>query len=89
VDTAKAQAYFERALAVARARGAPCSLRYEVPRILPAVGFDTRDLKEAKALLGELAPHREYRRFFGRHAIASVVGASKDELTLGFSTLGG
>jgi hypothetical protein len=38
---------------------------------------------------GEDAPHREYRRFLARRAIASIVGTSKDALTSGFSTLGG
>jgi hypothetical protein len=66
-------------------------------------GFNTRDLKEAKALLGEwgrvrapmrlraycrAAIRRDLRQFEHR-AIASVVGASKNELTSGFFTLGG
>jgi predicted ATPase len=76
-DAAKAQAYFERALAVARAQqakslelGAAMSMarlwrdqgkRNEARDLLAPVynwfteGFDTLDLKEAKALLKELA----------------------------------
>jgi predicted ATPase len=76
-DAAKAQAYFERALAVARQQQAKSwelrsaiSLarlwrdqrkRVEARELLAPVygwfteGFDTRDLKEAKALLEELA----------------------------------
>ena len=77
-DAAKAQAYFERALAVARAQQAKSwelraamsmarlwrdrGKRDEARELLAPVygwfteGFDTLDLKEAKALLGELAP---------------------------------
>jgi predicted ATPase len=76
-DTAKAQAYFERALAVARQQQAKSwELRasmslarlwreqgkvQQARELLAPVygwfteGFDTRDLKEAKALLEELA----------------------------------
>jgi predicted ATPase len=76
-DEAKAQEYFKRALAVARAQRAKSwELRaaislarlwrdqgkvQEARELLAPVygwfteGFDTRDLKEAKALLGELA----------------------------------
>ena len=76
-DTAKAQAYFERALAVARAQQAKSwelraamsmarlwrdqGKRDEARDLLAPVygwfteGFDTLDLKEAKALLDELA----------------------------------
>jgi predicted ATPase len=76
-DAGKAQAYFERALAVARAQQAKSwelraamsmarlwidqGKRAEARDLLAPVygwfteGFDTRDLKEAKALLGELA----------------------------------
>jgi predicted ATPase len=76
-DTAKAETYFERALAVARQQQAKAwelraamSLAHlwreqgkvsEARELLAPVygwfteGFDTRDLKEAKALLGELA----------------------------------
>jgi predicted ATPase len=76
-DTAKAHAYFERALAVARAQQAKSwELRaasslarlwrdqgkvQRARELLAPVygwfteGFDTRDLKEAKALLQELA----------------------------------
>jgi predicted ATPase len=76
-DTAKAEAYFERALAVARAQQAKSwelraamsmarlwrdqGKRDEARDLLAPVygwfteGFDTRDLKEAKALLEELA----------------------------------
>jgi len=75
-DVAKAQAYFERALDVARAQQAKSwELRasmslarlwrdqgkvQQARDLLAPVygwfteGFDTRDLKEAKALLGEL-----------------------------------
>ena len=75
--TAKGQAYFERALAVARQQQAKSwelraamsmarlwrdqGKRDEARELLAPVygwfteGFDTRDLKEAKALLGELA----------------------------------
>jgi predicted ATPase len=75
-DAAKAQAYFERALAVARAQQAKSlelraamslarlyrdrGKRNEARDLLVPVygwfieGFDTLDLKEAKALLGEL-----------------------------------
>ena len=75
-DTAKAQAYFERALAVARHQQAKSwelraamsmarlrrdqGKRNEARDLLAPVygwfteGFDTRDLKEAKALLEEL-----------------------------------
>ena len=77
-DAAKAEAHFQRALAVARQRQAKSwELRAamslarlwrdqgkarEARELLAPVygwfteGFDTRDLKEAKALLGELAP---------------------------------
>jgi predicted ATPase len=77
VDTAKARAYFERALAVARQQQAKSwelraamsmarlwrdqGKRDEARELLAPVygwfteGFDTRDLKEAKALLEELA----------------------------------
>jgi predicted ATPase len=76
-DAAKAEAYFERALAVARQQQAKSwELRaatslarlwrnqgrtVEARKLLAPVygwfteGFDTRDLKEAKALLAELA----------------------------------
>jgi predicted ATPase len=76
-DTAKAEAYFERALAVARQQQAKSwelraamsmarlwrdqGKRNEARDLLAPVygwfteGFDTRDLKEAKALLDELA----------------------------------
>jgi predicted ATPase len=76
-DTAKSQAYFERALAVARRQKSKswelCAAismarlwrdqgkRDEARDLLAPVygwfteGFDTRDLKEAKALLDELA----------------------------------
>jgi predicted ATPase len=76
-DTAEAQPYFERALAVARQQQAKSwelraamsmarlwrdqGKRNEAHDLLAPVygwfteGFDTRDLKEAKALLGELA----------------------------------
>jgi predicted ATPase len=76
-DTAKAQAYFERALAVARKQRAKSlelraamsmarlwrdqGKREEASELLAPVygwfteGFDTLDLKEAKALLDELA----------------------------------
>jgi len=76
-DTAKAEACFERALAVARAQQAKCwelraalsmarlwreqGKRDEARGILAPVygwfteGFDTLDLKQAKALLDELA----------------------------------
>jgi predicted ATPase len=76
-DSAKAQAYFERALAVARQQQAKSwelraatsmarvwrdqGKRHEARDLLAPVygwfteGFDTRDLKEAKALLDELA----------------------------------
>jgi predicted ATPase len=76
-DAAKAQAYFERALAVARAQqakslelGAAMSMarlwrdqgkRNEARQLLAQIygwyteGFDTHDLKQAKALLDELA----------------------------------
>jgi predicted ATPase len=76
-DTAKAEAYFERALSVARQQQAkPWELRasmslarlwrdqgkvQQARELLAPVygwfteGFDTRDLKEAKALLEELA----------------------------------
>ena len=76
-DTAKAQAYFERALAVARQQQAKswelraamslASLWRDQGKVLEArellapiygwftEGFETRDLKEAKALLEELA----------------------------------
>ena len=76
-DTAKAEAYFERALAVARQQQAKSlELRaamsmarlwrdqrkpQQARELLAPVygwfteGFDTRDLKEAKALLEELA----------------------------------
>ena len=76
-DTAKAQAYFERALSVARKQQAKSwelraamsmarlwrdqGKRDEARNLLAPVygwfteGFDTRDLKEAKALLDELA----------------------------------
>jgi predicted ATPase len=76
-DAAKAEAYFERALAVARAKQAKSwelraamsmarlwrdqDKRDEARELLAPVygwfteGFDTRDLKEAKTLLGELA----------------------------------
>ena len=77
-DTARAEAYFERALEVARAQQAKSwelraatsmarlwreqGKRDEAREILAPVygwfteGFDTLDLKEAKALLGELQP---------------------------------
>ena len=77
-DVAKAQAYFERALVVARQQQAKSwELRasmtlarlwrdqgkpQQARELLAPVfgwfteGFDTRDLKEAKALLAELAP---------------------------------
>jgi predicted ATPase len=76
-ETAKAQAFFERALAVARQQQAKSwelraamsmarlwrdqGKREEARELLAPVygwfteGFDTRDLKEAKALLEELA----------------------------------
>jgi predicted ATPase len=76
-DTAKAEAYFERALAVARAQQAKSlelraamsmarlwcdqGKRDEARDLLAPVygwfteGFDTLDLKQAKALLDELA----------------------------------
>jgi predicted ATPase len=76
-DTAKAQAYFERALAVARQQQAKSwelraamsmarlwrdqGKRHEAHELLAPVygwfteGHDTIDLKEAKALLEELA----------------------------------
>jgi predicted ATPase len=76
-DTAKAQAYFKRALTVARKQQAKSwelraamsmarlwrdqGKREEARELLASVygwfteGFDTRDLKEAKALLDELA----------------------------------
>jgi predicted ATPase len=76
-DAAKAQAYFQRALAVAREQQAKSwdlravmgmarlwrdqGKRDEARELLAPVyswfteGFDTRDLKEAKALLDELA----------------------------------
>ena len=76
-DAAKAQAYFERALVVARQQQAKSwelraamsmarlwrdqGKRKEARELLAPVygwfteGFDTRDLKEAKALLEELA----------------------------------
>jgi predicted ATPase len=76
LTTAKAEAYFERALAVARKQQAKSlelraatslarlwrsqGKRAEACELLASVygwfteGFDTRDLKEAKALLGEL-----------------------------------
>lgn len=76
-DAAKAEAYFERALAVARAQQAKSwelrasmsiarlrrdqGKRDEARELLAAVygwfteGFDTLDLKQAKALLDELA----------------------------------
>jgi predicted ATPase len=76
-DAAKAEAYFERALAVARAQQAKSwelraamsmarlwreqGKREEARELLAPVygwfseGFDTLDLKEAKALLDELA----------------------------------
>jgi predicted ATPase len=76
-DTARAEAYFERALAIARAQQAKSwelraamsmarlwrdqGKREEARELLAPVyawfteGFDTRDLKEAKALLNELA----------------------------------
>jgi predicted ATPase len=75
-DTAKAEAYSERALAVARKQQAKSwelraamslarlwreqGKREEARELLAPIygwfteGFDTRDLKEAKALLGEL-----------------------------------
>jgi class 3 adenylate cyclase/predicted ATPase len=77
-DAPKAEVFFERALAVARAQQAKSwelraamsmarlwrdqGKRDEARELLAPVygwfteGFDTRDLKEAKALLGELAP---------------------------------
>ena len=77
-DAAKAEAYFERALAVARQQQAKSwelraamsmarlwrdqGKRDEARELLAPVygwfteGFDTLDLKEAKALLDELAP---------------------------------
>jgi predicted ATPase len=77
-DTAKSEAYFQRALAVARQQQAKSwelrtamsmarlwrdqGKRDEARELLAPVygwfteGFDTRDLKEAKALLEELAP---------------------------------
>jgi pentatricopeptide repeat protein len=76
-DVAKAEAYFERALAVARqqqakswelrasmslarlwrSQGKPQQARELLAPVYGwfTEGFDTRDLKEAKALLGELA----------------------------------
>jgi predicted ATPase len=76
-DTARAQAYFERALAVARQQQAKSwelravmslarlwrdqgKVRQARELLAPVYGwftegFDTRDLKEAKALLQELA----------------------------------
>src|SRR5262249_12644687 len=76
-DTAKAEAYFERALTVARQQQAKSwelraamsmarlwrdqGKRDEARELLALIygwfteGFDTRDLKEAKALLNELA----------------------------------
>ena len=78
-DTAKAEAYFERALAVARQQQAKSwelraatsmarlwrdeGKRKEARELLAPFygwfteGFDTRDLKEAKALLDELLHH--------------------------------
>jgi predicted ATPase len=77
LDTAKAEAHFERALAVARQQQAKSwelraatsmarlwrdqGKRQQARELLAPVcgwfteGFDTRDLKEAKALLEELA----------------------------------
>jgi predicted ATPase len=77
-DTARAEGYFERALAVARQQQAKSwelraamsmarlwrdqGKRDEARELLGPIygwfteGFDTRDLKEAKALLDELAP---------------------------------
>ena len=77
-DIAKAEAYFERALAVARQQQAKSwelraamsmarlwrdqGKRDEARELLAPIygwfteGFDTRDLKEVKALLAELAP---------------------------------
>ena len=77
-DAAKAEAYFERALAVARDQQAKSlelraamsmarlwrdeGKRNEARELLAPIygwfteGFDTRDLKEAKALLADLAP---------------------------------
>jgi predicted ATPase len=82
-ETAKAEAYFERALAVARAQQAKSwelraamsmarlwrdqGKRDEARELLAPVygwfteGFDTRDLKEAKALLEELAQSTQRR----------------------------
>jgi len=82
-DAAKAQAYFERALAVARGqqakswelRAAMSMARLwrdqgkpDAARDLLAPmygwfteGFDTLDLKEAKALLDELTPDNQFR----------------------------
>jgi predicted ATPase len=76
-DAAKAEGYFERALAVAREQqakswelraamsmarlwrdqGKPQQARELLAQVYGwfTEGFDTRDLKEAKALLGELA----------------------------------
>ena len=76
-EAAKSQAYFERALSIARQQQAKSwelraamsmarlwrdqGKRDEARELLAPVygwfteGFDTRDLKEAKALLGELA----------------------------------
>jgi class 3 adenylate cyclase/predicted ATPase len=77
-DSAKATAYFQRALAVARAQQAKswelraamslarlwrnCGKQHEARDLLAPIyswfteGFDTLDLKEAKALLEQLAP---------------------------------
>jgi predicted ATPase len=78
-DTVKAQAYFERALSVVRAQQAKswelraamsmARLWREARELLAPVygwlteGFDTRDLKEAKALLEELASWRHAGSF--------------------------
>jgi predicted ATPase len=81
-DAAKAEAYFERALAVARQQQAKSlelraamsmarlwreqGKREEARELLAPVygwfteGFDTRDLKEAKALLEQLAGYTTF-----------------------------
>ena len=84
-DLAKAEAYFERALAVARQQQAKSwelraamsmarlwrdqGKRDEARDLLAPVygwfteGFDTLDLKEAKALLDELGDNRQHLSF--------------------------
>src|SRR5262252_3527656 len=90
-DAAKAEAYFNHALAVARAQEAKswelrtamsmarlwCDQGKErqARELLASVyswfteGFDTRDLKEAKALLDELTPDNQFRNGLSRIAI--------------------